>query len=403
MYTTAAPITVRRRWTMLGCSLLAAVTTTTIVSGPAYLIPAWHSDEGMSLTEASTLATVPTIGLMLAIFGWGVMLDRYGERRILILSLCISLAGATGAALAALANAPYPVLAAAMFVGGVGSGAANGASGRIVVGWFPPGQRGTAMGVRQMAQPLGIGLCALTMAATASEVSVGAALMIPAAVTAAGLLGVIVGISDPPRPAAATGPQPAMTASNPYRESTFLIRVHVVSALLVVPQTMLWTFVPTWLIVGHGWSPTTAGLLITITQVTGAFGRIAAGRWSDVWSSRMRPIRVISAVAIVAMIALAVTDWLDSPVAVALMVVASIVTVADNGLAFTAIAEYAGPEWSGRGLAVQNTGQYLVTAAATPAFGALIAAIGFPFAFAVAAIAPVLATPLVPDDHPPRH
>ena len=161
---------------------------------------------------------------------------------------------------------------------------------------------------------------------------------------------------------------------------------------------MLWTFVPTWLIVAHGWSPAGAGTLITVTQIIGALGRIVAGRWSDAWMSRMRPVRVIAVAGVAAMSALAIADWFDSPLAPALMAVASVISVADNGLAFTAIAEYVGPEWSGRGLAVQNTGQYLVTAATTPLLGALIATVGFPIAFAATALAPLIATPLVPRD-----
>ena len=139
-----------------------------------------------------------------------------------------------------------------------------------------------------------------------------------------------------------------------------------------------------------------------MSQVVGALGRIAAGRWSDAWASRMRPIRLIAVGAAAAMGVLALTDWLSSSWAPAVMVVATVISVADNGLAFTAIAEFAGPDWSGRGLAVQNTGQYLATAATTPIFGALIAAVGFPLAFAITALTPVLAAPLVPDDPPVR-
>nr|WP_262411035.1 MULTISPECIES: MFS transporter [Gordonia] len=388
-----------RRWVILGCSLLAALTTTCVVSGIAYLIPSLHTDAGLTLTEASTLAAIPTIGLTTATILWGILLDRYGERRILAISLSISLAGATGAAVAAAVDASYVVVGAALLVGGIGSGAANGASGRIVVGWFPAHQRGTAMGIRQMAQPLGIGVCALTMPVVAATQGPAAALAIPAVITAAGLLAVLVGISDPPRRAApsGTGDVPA-TRPNPYRGNSFLARVHAVSMLLVIPQSMMWTFVPTWLIVAHDWSPAAAGLLITVTQVIGAFGRIAAGRWSDAWLSRMRPVRIIAVTGVASMCALALADWFDSPVAPALMAVASIISVADNGLAFTAIAEFAGPDWSGRGLAVQNTGQFLVTAATTPVLGALIAAAGFPAAFAVTALAPLVAAALVPND-----
>jgi MFS family permease len=100
--------------------------------------------------------------------------------------------------------------------------------------------------------------------------------------------------------------------------------------------------------------------------------------------------------AAVAMGLLALTDWLSSPVSIAVMVIASIITVSDNGLAFTAIAEIAGPFWSGRALGAQNTSQHLATAAAAPIFGALIGAAGYPIAFAVCAIFPLVAMPIVP-------
>ncbi|MFW0792677.1 MFS transporter [Gordonia sp. CPCC 205515] len=385
-----------RRWGMLVCALVAAMTTTCAVSGFAYLIPTLHTDHGLSLTQASVLATVPTVGLMLLIIPWGALLDRFGERRILVISLLITLAGTVGAVIASGSGAPYWTLAVWLFVGGLGAGAANGASGRIVVGWFPARQRGTAMGIRQMAQPLGIAVCALTMPAIAEQFGVTAALVVPAAVTAVGLVACVVGIVDPPLPHSSTAT--ASSTENPYRASSFLARVHGVSVLLVIPQSMLWTFVPTWLIVAHHWAPAAAGLLVTVTQVIGALGRIAAGRVSDVWGSRMRPIRVIAVAAAVAMGVLALTDWLHSPVAPVVMGVAVVASVADNGLAFTAIAEYAGPSWSGRGLAIQNTAQYLTTAATTPVLGALIGAAGFPAAFALTALSPLVAVGLVPRD-----
>ncbi|WP_431309469.1 MFS transporter [Gordonia sesuvii] len=381
---------------MLGCALIAAMTTTCAVSGVAYLIPALHTEHGVPLSAASILATVPTVGLMILIIPWGVLLDRYGERHVLIISLCVTSVGTVGAVVMSATDAPYWALAIALFIGGLGSGAANGASGRIVVGWFPANQRGTAMGVRQMAQPLGIAVCALTMPLTAESLGVTAALVIPAAVTGLGLLVAVVGIIDPPM--APSSSSRAAGADNPYRTGGFLARVHGVSALLVIPQSMLWTFVPTWLIVAHEWAPAAAGILVTVTQVVGAIGRIVAGRISDAWGSRMRPIRVIAVAASVSVAVLALTDWLDSPVAPIVMAAAAVASVADNGLAFTAIAEFAGPTWSGRGLAIQNTAQYLATAASTPVLGAIIGGVGFPLAFALTAITPLIAVPLVPRD-----
>ncbi|MBJ7290555.1 MFS transporter [Williamsia sp.] len=395
---TTAP-SVTRRWAMLVASILGAMSTTCAVSGAGFLIPVLHTDSGLSLAAASTLATFPTIGLMLTIIPWGAALDRFGERTILLISLSATVVATAAAAAASAAGLGYGVIAATLLLGGMVSAATNGASGRIVVGWFPPRGRGTAMGVRQTAQPLGIGLCALTIPVLSADHGVTAGLYVPVAMSVVGLIAVAVTVIDPPRSAASdSGVDPGV---NPYRASSFLPRVHAVSVLLVIPQSMLWTFVPAWLIVAHHWSPGPAGVLVTVSQILGAAGRIAAGRWSDVWGSRMKPIRVIALAAGVASAALAVTDWLSSPAAAVIMVFATVITVADNGLAFTGIAEFAGPRWSGRALAIQNTGQYLATSAATPTFGALIGATGFPAAFLVMAVAPLIALPLVPSDPRP--
>jgi MFS family permease len=116
----------------------------------------------------------------------------------------------------------------------------------------------------------------------------------------------------------------------------------------------------------------------------------------DVLSARLRPIRTIAIAAVVAMALLALTDWLGSALSIAVMMAASVITVSDNGLAFTAIAEIAGPFWSGRALGTQNTSQLLATGITPPLFGGLIGIAGFPAAFAVCALLPLLAIPAVP-------
>jgi MFS family permease len=102
------------------------------------------------------------------------------------------------------------------------------------------------------------------------------------------------------------------------------------------------------------------------------------------------------------MAALGAAAGLDWAVAVPLVVLATVVTVADNGLAFTAVAERAGPFWSGRALGAQNTAQYLVASAVPPVAGLLVEEVGYAAAFAVSGLLPLLAAPLVPTrrEHP---
>jgi hypothetical protein len=87
--------------------------------------------------------------------------------------------------------------------------------------------------------------------------------------------------------------------------------------------------------------------MVMIAQLCGAAGRIGAGQWSDIVGSRLHPVRTIAGVAAVSMGLWALADLLDSPLAVAVMVIASTVTVSDNSLAFTAIAEIAGRSGAG--------------------------------------------------------
>jgi hypothetical protein len=94
---------------------------------------------------------------------------------------------------------------------------------------------------------------------------------------------------------------------------------------------------------------------------------------------------------------LALTGFLHWTAAGAVMlVIATTVSVADNGLAFTSVAEAAGPAWSGKALGIQNTGQFLAASAVGPGVGALIGAVGYPLAFALVALAPLVSIPLVP-------
>lgn len=377
---------------MLGVALAATMCATVFINGIAFLIPALNDVRGISLAEAALLSAMPSFGMVVTLIGWGYVLDLVGERIVLTLGLAL-----TGAAAFAAAWVPesMPAEGVALFAGGMAAASANTARSRLVTGWFPAQQRGLAMGIRQAAQPLGIALAALVLPEL-GERSISVALLFPATVCALSAVLCAVWVRDPARPARSSAD--ASELANPYRGTAVLWRIHFASALLMVPQTVVLTFMLVWLIKSHGWSIASAGVLVSVSQVLGALGRIAAGRWSDRVGSRMRPIRIIAVAAALVMVLLAVSDHLHSAVAVALMVAAAVITVLDNGLAFTAIPELAGRFWSGRAMGAQNTTQRLTAAVGPPLFGEVIDATGYPLAFAVCGLFPLLALPLVPSD-----
>jgi sugar phosphate permease len=332
--------------------------------------------------------------MALTLIGWGYVADRIGERIVLAVGSALTAV----AAYAASSMHSLVAMGALLFVGGMASGSCNPAGGRLVAGWFPANQRGLAMGVRQTAQPLGIAMGALVIPRLAQHGPPAAGLLFPAlACAVSAVIGALVA-HDPPRnrPAVAGESPPA----NPYRGTNMLWRIHLVSGLMVLPQTVTVTFMLVWLTKDHGWSGNAAGVLVAITQLLGAMSRIGAGRWSDVTGSRMRPVRVIAVLTSMTMMMLAITDHLNSPLAVPVMVSVAVISVMDNGLEATAITEFAGPLWSGRALGVQNTTQRLMTLAGPPVFGALIMVTGYPLAFALCGLFPLAAAPIVPTGLP---
>lgn len=383
---------------MLAVGTGSQAASAAMVVAPAFLIPELHrpvteGGYGMTLAEAGLVASAPMVGTMVALVLWGLVVDRRGERFALLSGLSIT---AFGGALASLAGDPGP-MAAALGLAGVGAAATNSASGRVVVGWFPPERRGFAMGIRQTGQPLGVGLAAGTVAVIAHAHGIGPALWVPTGAAVLSALLVAMVVIDPPRPAVVSGKAP-----NPYRADRFLARIHGASVLLVVPQFLVWTFGLTWLVEDLGWSPGIAGLVIAGTQVAGAAARIGAGWVSDLVGSRMRPMRSVALVASLTMLLLgwaaaqAGGSGVVTVLAVGLLVVASAVTVADNGLAFTAVAERAGPFWSGRALGLQNTAQHIAAAAVPPVAGLSITLWGYGATFALAGMLPLLAIAVVP-------
>jgi MFS family permease len=379
-------------WRMLALGVAAQAAGTLLVSIPAYLIPLLHTAHGMPLARAGLLAAAPLVGGMLALVAWGALADRFGERWVIAGGMALTSLFAFAATMAD----GYVALGVLLACGGAASASANAASGRVVVGWFPRQRRGLAMGIRQMSQPLGVAVAAFTVPTLAARHGVWAPLLLAAVATLALALACAVGIANPPRPATAPA-QATARAVNPYARDGFLLRIHTVSMLLVVPQFALSTFGLVWLTSGLNWSAGVAGLVMATAQFVGAFGRIGVGVWSDQVGSRVRVLRWVAVSGVVVMLALAATGALNWPVAAAaVLIAATAVSVADNGLAFTSVAEAAGPAWSGKALGIQNTGQFLVAAAVSPVVGALITAAGYPVAFALIALTPLLALSIIP-------
>ncbi len=413
-----------RRWLILLIGLIAMTAGCTFQYGLAYLIPALRH-AGFSLELASILVACPTAGLLLTLIGWGYAADRWGERLVLASGL-----GAAGLILI-LASFVHGAVALGLclVLGGAAGGSVFAASGRLILGWFARHERGLAMGIRQSAQPLGVALAAATLPALGASGTGRPLLFLGGFCVIAAVL-VVALVRDPartlaPEPQApgqeargpeargpeahgpeAREPQPhgpeaqapqaqAGGRASPYRQPV-LWRIHAASALLVVPQFTVATFALVYLVDARGWTVLAAGRLLAVAQVCGAGSRLGAGYWSDRVGSRMRPMRVLAITTGAGMLALAAAAAAGSSIAVPILLGCGVVAVSTNGLAFTAVAEYAGSSWAGRALGIQNTGQNALAAATPPVLALAIGSIGFGASFAVVAAFPLVAAVFVP-------
>jgi sugar phosphate permease len=181
---------------------------------------------------------------------------------------------------------------------------------------------------------------------------------------------------------------------SPVRDAR-IRRMGAVSALLVVPQFAVVAFLVVYLVDEHDVPIAAAALLLAAVQFGGGAGRIVAGRWSDRLGLRLTPLRRI-AVTVTALFALlAVLTTYGGTAAVPVLLVAGVVAISWNGLAFTAVGELAGAGRAGTALGLQNTAVALGAALTTPLLGVVVERTSWGTGYGLAAVAALTAVLLL--------
>jgi MFS transporter len=140
----------------------------------------------------------------------------------------------------------------------------------------------------------------------------------------------------------------------------------------------------------RGLSAGRAAAVLAIVQALGIAARIAAGRWSDVVRSRLRPLRTLALADAVLVVSCAVV--LDRPLVVLLplLVIAGVVSMSWNGLAFAAAIELVGHRRSGVAIGLQQSVLNGLGAVYPGVFGALVGVSSWTWGFLAVAAFPLL-------------
>jgi sugar phosphate permease len=373
----------RYRYVVLGVGFLAQAALSAALFAFAVLSPALADEFDVGLGELGVAIAASSGGMTLTLLGWGLLTDRVGERTVIAIGLSIAAVLLAAAA----AAEDFWVLVLLVTLALMAGAAVNAATGRAVMSWFPAGERGLALGIRQTAVPVGGGLGALVLPALASAHGLGAAFLALAVTAAAAVIAALVWLREAP----GFPDEPiAGHVTSPLRDRR-LWQLAAGSTLLVAVQIALTGFVVLYLHDEKGLSPGGAGAVLAAINVAGAVLRIGLGRLSDRIGSRLRPLRRLSLGLAGAMAAVALLAAAPDPLVVAILVAAGALAVGWNGLSFTATAELAGRARSGAALGFQQTALGLGSMVAPLAFAGVVGATSWAVGFGVLAVLPLAA------------
>jgi sugar phosphate permease len=368
----------RYRWTILGAGVVAQAAFSALLLGLASITPAIQHRYGLTLAQVGVVLAAVSVGLVVTLLPWGLLADRIGERTTIALGLSGCGAATAGAGFAG----SYGALVALLALAGALGGCVQSASGRAVMSWFAPVERGLALGIRQTAVPLGGAIAALVLPALAAGPGLRSAFL---ALAIGSGLGAAVGV-------ALLRDAPARELEGelvrPLRDRRLWLLCGG-STLYLAGQFAILGFVVLFLHEHRGFSNGAAAGVLAGIQVLGGAARIVAGRWSDRLRQRIVPLLWIGVTLAVALaVSAALVDasiWLLVPA----LLVAGTLGLSWNGLSYTAAAERAGAARSGAAIGIQQTALALGSIVFPIAFAAVVGAASWRLGFFLVALCPL--------------
>jgi sugar phosphate permease len=363
---------------ILSAGTFAQSSFSTASIGLPALAPAIRSEYGLSLGQTGVVLAAIGIGMLFTLLPWGLLADRLDERIVIALGLT----GASAALATAATTGSFGSLVAALIAAGALGASVNAASGRAIMGWFPSGELGLALGVRQTGVPIGGALGAAVLPVLASAGGTRAAFFALAGACLVGAFVAAVFMRGSP------AGEPELTEiARPLRESRLWL-LGGGTALYLTAQIAVTGFVVLFLHEHRNVSTHAAAGLLAAINVLAIGARIGSGSVSDRMRTRLQPLRVIGIALTTATAAVAALTDAPLTILVPAFLVSGVLGMSWNGLAFAAAAETAGAAQTGAALGFQQTLLGVVGAAVPPAFAA-VASSSWRLAFALAALGPL--------------
>jgi MFS family permease len=375
------------RWTILGLIFVSHVIGAAAQYGINTLAPFYKDEMGLSRAQVGLFFSAFYLAMTGASFGTGWLADRLGVRKTTLL-------GHLGLGVCTTAAAFSPSFESAwvsFFLAGFGYSFLNPASSIGVMTWFDRDERATAMGIKQTGVPSGGVLAAILAPSLVLLIGWRGSL------AALGIINFAFGFlfsflwREPVSVSIDADPAKSTDVRLPPLNVWALLPISCATAIYLIGQMALITYVPLYLKDVMGYSPYWASQALALTQAGAMVGRVGWGVASDrLFGGRRKVVLIV--IGLLSVLLLGALGFMDRESSYFLLMpvlfLAGVSLVGYQGVSYALIGEISGKARTGAGLGMMITINAAAATIGTPVFGYIVDQTGsYAFAWQVLAVA----------------
>jgi MFS transporter, FSR family, fosmidomycin resistance protein len=352
------------------------------------LLPLWATEFSLTLTGVGVLKAVYTAGMALSQIPAGLLAERWGERRLLVVGTAVTALGYLAVAVSA--NGMLP-LVAFLLVAGLGSGVQHPLASSLVSRAYETGPRRAALGTYNFAGDLGKIAVPAAVALTASVagwhvatagyalLGLGGALLIALVLARLGAGTVDVATKEVGIGAGGWG----------IRDARGFQALSAIGMIDTATRTALLTFLP-FLLLSKGLTVAGLGLALAVLFAGGAAGKFVCGLVAE----RVGIVRTVILTELATACGIAAVALGPLTVALGVLLPLGIALNGTSSALYATVADLVAPERRARAYGLYYTLVVGASAVAPLAYGALGDAVGILATLLVTSAVVVLTVPL---------
>ncbi|MFH0725054.1 MAG: MFS transporter [Pseudomonadota bacterium] len=367
-------------WVVLGLLFTAQL----VMSMGAYawgpLAPFLRETFGISRSQIGQITSALYVTAALTGLPSGIMVDRWGARKLLLACLVIMMVSFF---FIGLMDHFVGIVVFAAFAG-MGYGVLNQVSTKGIMLWFSAKDRATAMGIKQTGVTIGAAGASLLLPMVTVTYGLGPSFIFISLMMFPAILGVAVFYAEKPAkpPAGSSG---AKRLNGKTDLMGTLLHPEILTILVILPfmcfnQLSLSTFFVLYLTEAVKISVGAAGSCLAVIMVSGAVGRVVWGFVSDRFfkGNRQKPLILLSLIGAICVIPLSLLPP-HAPLFLCLMLSAGLggAFLGWNGLIITYIAELAGTSIAASVVGVSSSIGFIGIISGPLLFGYLVDLFGY--------------------------